>query len=64
MTLNPITWSDIRSFFALHKLDPMAWEVDAVCDLDDAYLTSRMDDRVGVVKKAGGMRGRVAKPKK
>jgi hypothetical protein len=54
--MEALSWQDIDSFFRRMKLDPQGWELDALCELDDAFLSSRFDDKAGTVKSAKALR--------
>lgn len=36
--VNPITYSDIKAYFELHKIDNYPWEVDVIKKLDKLML--------------------------
>jgi hypothetical protein len=48
MAANPITFADIEAFQRLTLTDLSAWEVDVICQLDDAVMSAW----AGEVKKA------------
>jgi hypothetical protein len=50
--IEALSWHDIDSFFRRMKIDPEGWELDALCDLDDAFLSSRFDTKSGTVLKS------------
>jgi hypothetical protein len=56
MNVNALSWSDIRAYFDLKRIHPSTWELQALVRLDDAFLASRFDDRVGTVKSADMMK--------
>lgn len=57
MDANAISWSDMHAYFALKRIAPEPWELDAIRALDDAYMRSRSDAPSAVVKKAGALKG-------
>lgn len=57
--LNPISWSDMRAYFALHRLRPKPWELQALRALDDAYLGSRTNAPTQKATGAGALRRRI-----
>lgn len=51
MATNPISWSDMHAYFALHRICPEAWEIDAIRGLDEAYMISRSEGGATAVVK-------------
>lgn len=64
MAMEALSWQDIDSFCLRMKINPQAWELDAICELDDAFLSSRFGDTAGVVKGAKALGGRITGEKK
>lgn len=42
MSLNPLSSSEIESYCRLRGRTLSEWEVDAICELDNKYLESRL----------------------
>ena len=59
MGIEALSWPDINSYCLLMNLHPQRWELRALTDLDDAFLASRLDNTVGVVKGAKALGGLV-----
>lgn len=47
MTINALSWSDIRAYFQVRRIEPAKWEIDALAQLDDHFLMSRLDKTAG-----------------
>jgi len=58
-SLNPITWADMQAFFALQRITPQQWELDALCDLDQVFIASRIAAKTGVAKGAKALKARM-----
>lgn len=56
MAINAFSWSDIQAYFSLKRIHPMAWELDAVVRVDDAFLASRYDNKTGTTKSAKSLK--------
>lgn len=37
-SLNPVTWGELESWKAARKIQPKAWEVEAIFTIDAVYL--------------------------
>lgn len=55
MTINALSWSDIRAYFQVRRIEPAKWEIEALTQLDDAFLLSRLDKATGKAATASGM---------
>lgn len=38
MSINPISWSDIRAYFSLIQYQPYQWEIELIAKLDNVVL--------------------------
>lgn len=38
MSINPISWSDMQSYFNLIQYQPYEWEIDLINNLDSIFL--------------------------
>lgn len=56
MSINALSWTDIQAYFALRRIEPASWELDAIARVDDAFLASRYDNKVGVTKSAKSLK--------
>lgn len=52
MSINALSWTDIQAYFALKRVKPLVWEIETLARVDDAFLASRYDNKVGVSKSA------------
>jgi hypothetical protein len=59
MAIEALSWPEIDSYCQLMGLKPDRWELRALAELDDAFLSSRLENKVGVVKGAKALRGRL-----
>lgn len=64
MGIEALSWPEIDSYCQLMGLHPHRWELRALTDLDDAFLASRLDNKVGVVKGAKALGGLVTGERK
>lgn len=60
MSINALSWSDIRAYFSLKGITPSPWELRALTRLDDAFLVSRFDNKVGAAKSARTLKRQVS----
>lgn len=55
-SINPLTWSDIHSYFTMLRVRPQSWEVRALVTIDDHFIASRINPVAGTVKGAKALR--------
>lgn len=60
MDVSPIAWADISAYFALRRVEPQQWEIDAIRLIDEAYLESRAEKTAGGAVKGAKAMNRVA----
>lgn len=58
-SINPITWSDLAAFFALHRLSPQPWELSAIARIDDTFIESRIGNVAGTATGAKALKQRM-----
>lgn len=58
-SLNPITWSDMQACFTLLRIRPEVWEVDTICQIDTAFIMSRVSKTTSVVSGAVALKDKV-----
>jgi hypothetical protein len=59
--VDAITWSDALAYLTLIHVKPQRWELTALFALDDAFLSSRADNNIGVAKGAKALKGKMSK---
>lgn len=59
MSVCALSWSDIHAYFQMRRVKPSQWELEALSKLDDAYLLSRIDGKIGTVSGAKSLKGRM-----
>lgn len=52
MDRNPICWAAEKSFFELYDLRPAAWELEAIDQLEAAFMASLANETDGAVSNA------------
>jgi hypothetical protein len=62
-SIEALAWKDIDAYFTRMRVNPYPWELDAIVDLDDAFLTSRFAKTAGVIKGAADLQERVRRKK-
>ncbi len=58
-SLNPLTWSDMQACFALLRIHPEVWEVDTICQIDTAFIMSRVSTTTATVADATALKDKV-----
>lgn len=51
MSVNPISWSDMRAYFNLIQYQPYEWEIELINRLDNVFLNHVQDEREKEEKK-------------
>jgi len=63
MVQNPICWTAEKSFFELYNLRPAVWELEAIDQLEAAFMASLANDNDGAVSNAKSLSAMVPKKK-